>query len=320
LRRVAVTGLVVALLAGTTAAFVITEELKLERSPIGRPRFDRVFSPVCDCPQKTARLVLRLRREDTIEAVIVDEDGSPVRMLASESRRVPGRLVFRWNGRDDAGTVVPEGRYRLRVHLADERRTIVIPNRVRVDTTPPAIELVSFAPREFSPDGDGRNDAAQIAFRSSEWARPVVLVDDELAGRGRWRAGGRSELAWPGTKAGKPLSPGLYAVALQARDRAGNVSEPTTPTVVTVRYIELAGERLRVRRGGVLQFRVLTDASAFHWALRAREARRPLVTGAAATATVATRLPARVRRGRYILRVTASGHSDEAVVLVQARG
>ena len=238
MRRAAVTVLVFALLAGTAAAFVVTEELKLERSPIGRPRFDRVFSPVCDCPKETARLVLRLRRSDTIDAVIVDADGDPVRTLASGSRRVPGRLVLRWNGRNDAGAVVPEGAYQLRVHLADERRTIVIPNRVRVDTTPPTVALVSLAPRLLSPDGDGRSDAARAVFRSSERARPLVLVDGALAARGRVRAGGTSAVAWRGTKDGRPLPAGLYGVALQARDRAGNLSEPTPATAVTIRYIE----------------------------------------------------------------------------------
>ncbi len=49
---------------------------------------------------------------------------------------------------------MPEGRYRPRVHLASERRTIVLPNPIRVDVTPPQIELRSLRPRVFSPDGD----------------------------------------------------------------------------------------------------------------------------------------------------------------------
>jgi hypothetical protein len=319
LRRAAVTGLVVALLAGTTAAFVITEELKLERSPVTRPRFDRIFSPVCNCPREVARLVLRLRREETIDAVIVDDDGDPVRTLASDLRRAPGRLGFRWDGRNDAGAVVPEGPYRLRLHLADERRTIVIPNRVRVDTTPPVVELESLAPSELSPDGDRRSDAARITFSVNEGVQPLVVVDGGVAARGRWRPAGRSAVIWRGTKAGRPLPAGLYAVALQARDRAGNLSEPTTPTAVTIRYIELAGESLRARRGGVLRFRVLTGAEDFRWSLRTRDARRPLLAGTAATATVAIRLAATIRPGRYVLRATASGHSDEAAVVVRAR-
>jgi hypothetical protein len=316
-----VTVLVFALLVATTAAFALTESLKLERSPIAAPRFDRVFSPVCDCPKRTARLVLRLRRADTIDAVIVDGDGEAVRTLASDSRRAPGRLVFRWNGRNDGGAVVPEGWYRLRVHLADERRTIVIPNRVRVDTTPPSVELVSLAPGRISPDGDGRSDAARIVFRSSEWSRPLVVVDGDIARRGWARAAGTSAVAWPGTKAGGPLPAGLYVLALQARDRAGNLSAPTGGAAVTIRYVELSEERLLARRAGVLHFRVLTDALSVRWRLVAGEgnSRRAVLKRTVRAGAVAARLPARIRPGRYVLRVAANGHSDEAAVIVRAR-
>jgi hypothetical protein len=319
LRRAAVTALVLALLAGTAAAFVVTEELKLERSPIARPQFDRIFSPVCDCVKETARLVFGLRSADTIDAVIVDADGDPVRTLASGSRRGRGRVVFRWGGRDDAGALVPEGVYRLQVRLADQRRTIVIPNRIRVDTTPPIVVLEGVAPRRLSPDGDGRNDTARVTFSSSERARPLVLVDGAVAARGRIRAAGTKALAWRGTKAGKPLPAGLYALSLEARDRAGNLSDPTAATAVTIRYIEVAGDTLTARRGGLLRFHVLTDAMRFRWALVAANARRPLLRRSAKTTAVAVRLPARVRPGRYVLRVAANGHSDEAPVVVRAR-
>jgi hypothetical protein len=320
LRRAAVTVLVLALLAGTAAAFVATEELKLERSPIARPRFDRLFSPVCNCPKDTARLVFGLRRGDRIDAVIVDAEGDPVRTLASGSRRERGRVVFRWRGRNDAGALVPEGAYRLQVRLAEQRRTIVIPNRIRVDTTAPAVDLLGVSPRRLSPDGDGRNDVARIRFRSSELARPLVLVDGVLAARARMRAAGTKLLVWPGTKARQPLPAGLYALSLRARDRAGNLSEPTAATAVTVRYIQIAGDALTARRRGVLRFRVLTDALQYRWALVAGNGRRRLITRTAVTAAVAARLPARIRPGRYLLRVAANGHSDEAAVAVRARG
>ena len=134
--------LLLALLAGTTTAFALTEALKLEKSPVSRPRFKAVFSPTCACPQETARLAVRLRDADTIDAVIVDDGGNPVRTLVSRERYAPGRTVFRWDGRDDRGEIVPDGTYRLRLNFAEADRTILIPDTVRVDTRPPAIELV----------------------------------------------------------------------------------------------------------------------------------------------------------------------------------
>lgn len=132
-----VTGLVFSLLAATTAAFAVTEALKLERAPIGRARFTVTFFPACACSRATARLSLQLRKSDTLDATVLDADDDFVRTLLTESRRSPGRIVLRWDGRDDGGTVVPDGRYRLRVHLARAGRTIVVPKVVRVESGRP---------------------------------------------------------------------------------------------------------------------------------------------------------------------------------------
>jgi hypothetical protein len=320
LRRVAVTVLVLVLLAGTTVAFVLTEELKLERSPIVRPRFDLVFSPTCACRRETARLMLRLRRANTIDAVIVDDDGEPVRSLETEVRHEPGRLVYAWDGRSDGGSVVPDGRYRLRLHFARERRTILVPNVVRVDTQPPEVELVNVAPRGLSPDGDGRRDSATIELTTSERAAPLLLVDGVLAVRGREQAAGTGELVWPGTSGDGPLGPGRYALGLQARDRAGNVASARQVVAVRIRYIELAGGLLRARRGGLLRIRVLTDARQFRWTLSSRGRRgRTLLDGTARRAAFALRLPPRIRAGRYVLHVAANGYADDATVVVRRR-
>jgi hypothetical protein len=319
LRRVAVTVLVLVLLAGTTVAFVLTEELKLERTPIAKPRFDVVFSPTCACRQETARLRLRLRRANTIDAVIVDGDGEPVRTLESETRHEPGRLLYAWNGRNDGGNVVPDGRYRLRLHFARERRTILVPNVVRVDTQPPEVELVNVAPRGLSPDGDGRRDSARIEVTTSERAAPLLLVDGVRAARGSVQAAGAGELVWPGTSGDQPLGPGRYTLGLQARDLAGNVASASQVVEVRIRYIELAGGTLRARRGGLLRFRALTDASQFQWALSRGRRGRTLLEGTARRAAVALRLPRRIRPGRYVLRVAANGYAADAVVVVRPR-
>jgi FlgD Ig-like domain len=130
---VAVPVLVLVLLVGATAAFAVSEALKQERSPVVHPRLTKVFSPTCDCAEKTATLSVKLRKQTVIEAVVVDANDKPVRTLASGMRRGPGRITFAWDGRDDAGRIVPAGEYRLRMHVASGDRTIVIPNVVRVE-------------------------------------------------------------------------------------------------------------------------------------------------------------------------------------------
>jgi hypothetical protein len=222
--------LLLALLAGTTTAFALTEALKLEESPVSRPRFKSVFSPTCACPQETARLAVRLRDPDTIDAVIVDEDGNPVRTLVSREPYARGRTVFRWDGRNDRGEIVPDGKYRLRLHFAEADRTILIPDTVRVDTRPPTIELVSLEPRRLERGGEG----ATIVVRLTERARPLLLANGELVLRGPVGDPGRARLTWDGTVEGRALSRGRYALTLEARDRAGNVSAPTEPVIVRI--------------------------------------------------------------------------------------
>jgi hypothetical protein len=222
--------LLLALLAGTTTAFALTEALKLEQSPVSRPRFKSVFSPTCACPQETARLAVRLRDADTIDAVIVDDDGNPMRTLASGERHTPGRTVFRWDGRDDGGEIVPDGTYRLRLHFDEADRTILIPNTVRVDTRPPSIELVSLEPRRLERGGEGTT----IVVRLAERARLLLLANGELILRGPVGDPGLARLTWDGTVDGHPLSRGRYALTLEAQDRAGNVSVPTDAVIVRI--------------------------------------------------------------------------------------
>ena len=141
--------LVLGLLTGTTTALALTQALKLERSPVTAPRFDRVFSPTCGCPTNEARLSLTLRRADTVDADVVDEDGEPVRRLVSGARRGRGVVTFVWDGSSDGGAIAPDGSYRLRMRLRDQHRTIVIPTPVHVDTAPPEVELLRVSPTVF---------------------------------------------------------------------------------------------------------------------------------------------------------------------------
>ena len=307
----------VALIGGTTAAFTLTEALKLQRSPIGKPRIRPFFSPACECPTSTARMRIRLKEEDRLDVVVVDSDGEPVRTLASDVRESPGKLTFTWDGRTDAGTLAPDGTYRLRVHLDEERRTIVVPNATRIDTQPPTAELVSLAPRVLSPDGDGRRDSTTLVVSLDERSRPIVLVDGTPAEEGRRAPAGESELAWPGTRDGRPLRKGTYVVGVQARDRAGNVSPPSSGLTVRVRYVLLGRKTYRPRRAGTLRFRVSTDAARFAW--RLSRGGKVVMRGREKPPTVSVRLPERVERGRYKLKVVANGHRADAAVIVGPR-
>src|SRR5438270_6402778 len=79
--RVLSTAVVLALLAATAVAFVITEGAKLEKSPIVGTKVPfPVFSPSGVGP-KAAEVKFRLRTRQRIEAWIQDREGNRVRVL-----------------------------------------------------------------------------------------------------------------------------------------------------------------------------------------------------------------------------------------------
>jgi hypothetical protein len=301
------TVLVIALLGGTAAAFAVTQGLKNQPSPITAPRVAKVFSPACDCATRVASIQFRLRKPDRVRLQIVDAGGKVVRTLVPGRRLRRGKVSYTWNGRDDAGQFVAQGVYKPRVHLADQHRTIDLPNEMQVDTTAPRIALVSLEPRTISPNGDGRNDRLQIAYRMSEPAHAILFFDGRRVVFTR-RQLQRSSLDWNGKINGKAVLPGEYRVWLGAEDRAGNVSNGKVVHVV-VRYVTLARDEIRAKAGTRFGVRVSADTRV-HWRLRARR-------GTAAPGLLVLRAPR--KPGRYQLVVSVPGYAVGATLIASPR-
>ena len=212
---------VVGLLGGTAAAFALTEQLKLERSPVYRTRVGKLLGPNCRCGLARIPIRFLLRKRETLTVVIVDSHERVVRNLLTRTPRPRGVQTFSWDGRDDSGRVVPAGVYKPRIHLARDRRTILMPNPIRVDTAAPTVSVGSVRPRVFSPDGDGRSDVVRIRVRMSEAARALLFVDGKLGPRLR-RYGTAGVLRWFGSG----LPAGRYRLVVRAVDLAGNLSQP----------------------------------------------------------------------------------------------
>jgi hypothetical protein len=305
LSRLLSTLLVLGLLGGTAAAFAITEGLKLEKSPITRTHITKVFSPTCGCPHDRAKIDFRLRHADTAKVTIVLPRGDTVATLADHYFR-RGTVTLRWDGRNDTGAIVPDGSYRVRVHLAKRHQTINLPNTILVDTTPPTITLKSVQPTVISPNHDGRAEYANISFRVSGPARPLLYVNGKLAGRGRLDRSGAT-LHWFGKSQGRRYPAGTYRLTLRAEDQAGNISKPTPPATVRIRFLALGRPVIRVPAGKRFSVGVSADAKLVRWLLHGR-------MGRASPGTLKLRAPR--RPGRYRLFVTAVGHSQTAVVIV----
>ncbi len=300
--------LVLVLLGGTAVAFGVIEGFKLERSPITAPDIDPTFSPVCRCPQRRALIAFKLRKTRTLTVSVVADGNRLVRTLVA-GKRFHGntrlRLKFHWDGRDEAGALVPDGSYRVRINVGGQHRAIVLPKEIVVDTKPPHVRLVSARPRVISPDGDHRHDELAVGYRVSEPATVRLLVNGNIRVRGaHTRPSGT--LYWPGTANGKPLPAGGYQVQLVARDLAGNRSARTPPVLVRIRYVTVSPARLHVRAGSRLRVRVETDARSVRWTFQGRSGvARPGVLSLLA-----------LRHGRDALVVEARGHRARATVVV----
>jgi hypothetical protein len=299
LARTVSTVLVVCLLGGTAAAFAVTQGLKLDKSPIVDTAIDKRVSPAAGTK---AKIVFRLRKADTVTVSVVDDD-EVVRTLLPRRRISAGRYVLSWDGRDDAGRALPEGTYRPRIRLADERTTTTLPNDIELDTTPPLFEFGDVRPRVISPDGDGRAEGISVRFSSGERVHALLFVQ----GKRRVRTVARESgvIRW-----GAPLRPGRYRVQIAAEDRAGNVSKPVFAGTVRVRYIELARSVIRARAGFRFGVGVSTDAPNYRYRFAARR-------GVGGGRFLRIRAPE--EEGRYRLYVQANRHADSALVIVRPR-
>jgi hypothetical protein len=307
--RIASTVLVVALLAATAAAFALTQGLKLQKSPIFRTEVERVFSPVCACDRgggAEATISFRLREADRIDVEILDGD-RVVRTIERDQSYPRGLVEVDWNGRDDAGEVLPEGQYSPRVRLREARRTITLPNPIRVDVTPPAIQDVEVQPRVFSPDGDGRADRVVVTYRLNEEGRGMLFVNGRRSVYTRFPRTAE-QMVWTGKVRGRAQRPGTYELQVAAHDPAGNLADLTPAGPVVLRYVTLGRDRIPAVAGRRFAVRVSSDAERVRWTLGTR-------SGFARPGTLRIRAP--LQKGRFTLTVTANGRAARAAVFVR---
>jgi hypothetical protein len=306
LARVLSTAILVTLLAGTAAAFALTEGAKLELSPIYATRITgKVFSPGIT----VANIDFRLRKTDHI-TVWMTRDGKRVTTIVPGHTYRRGWVRLQFDGISDNGLTLPDGVYLPVVHLGRSHRTIQLPNPIEIDTRAPAIKVPHRIYTHISPDGDGHNDVFRVHYSLDGPAHAILTV------RGRRVEMTRSQqtqgtLYWNGKIDGRVVRPGSYVLRAAARDAAGNTSKPFAFAVVTVRYILLGRARVLVQPGGRFAVLVLSDAPRVTWLFA-----RDHGTAAVGKGQTTLRLRAPRKRGVYRLYVEASGHAAKALVVV----
>jgi hypothetical protein len=313
--------LVLALLGATAAAFVLTERLKLEKTPITRTQVGRpipgqphrlglaLFSPVCRCKTDHVEVRFFLRKPDRL-TVTIKRGGRTVDTLVADRDYPRGWVRLPWNGIQPTGIVVGDGDdYVPVVHLAHEHRTIALPNPITVDTSPPKISGARAAPLLLSPDGDGHGDRLTVAYTLSEKGRAVLRVGPRVAVRTKFPRL-HDVMHWSGRNGGSTMPKGTYPLRLVARDQAGNATAATRIGNVTIRYVSLGRSIVSVAPGGRFYIRVSADAPV-RWRLGGRQ-------GTVKPGTIVLRAPRKA--GTYRLYVSLGGHAAGARVKVERIG
>lgn len=294
------------LLAATAAAFAITEHLKLIKSPIYGPQVTKRFSPVCGCATDKAEISFKLRHSDSVTVTIVDSGGKVVDTLARGTSVQKNTLTtFRWNGHTTSGVAENGKTYQPQVELTNDHRTILMPNQILVDTSPPKVLSAS--------DGTGllivggRHGVA-IRYAFSEKAHASVYLGGRRIVLGR-RIRAKDKIKWNGKLGGKPIRPGRYVLEVGAVDLAGNETPPAErrSLVVLVRYIALSETSIHVAPGAPFGVQVRAGAQQYTWRFAGTH-------GTGKKASLHLRAPA--RRGHYRLIVTEHGHAAAALVIV----
>jgi hypothetical protein len=295
----------------TAAAFAITERLKLVKSPIyGTVISSPVFSPTCRCVTGKEAISVKFRHGDVVTVSVLDSKLRPLRTLVAAERRPRGQSTFRWEGLTDFGDRAAQGTYRVQIHLQNQHRTILLPNRIGLDTTAPEVANAWPSRTQFSPDGDHFADAISIHYVLSEPGRVAVYFDGHRIIRSHFHPT-KGAVVWGGRVDKHLLPPGVVTLTVGAIDLAGNVTpaDKRTRVRVEIRYIALANHRITgVKAGKPFDIGVSTDAETYSWRLGARHGVKsgPLL-----------RLRAPQQPGRYTLTVREHGHVDRAAVLVK---
>ena len=313
LQRVLSTVALLGLLVATAAAFAITERLKLVKSPIYGTQVSKRLSPVCSCARSKATISVILRHGDDVTVSIVDARRDPVRILAVRRSLPRGRAVWRWDGTSDRGGRAPDGVYHVQIHLLKAHRTILLPNRIALDTQPPSVVHVATSRAAFSPDGDGRADVLRIRYEFDSPAHAVFYLNGrKVLGPTRSHQP-KGAVNWRARVDGATLPQGTYVLWLGGVDLAGNTTPVAQrrPIFVRIRYIEPTRQRIVTRAGAIAGVGVVTDAKEYGWKLAGR-------SGVHSGPVFRFRAPS--RPGRYTLTLSERGHSATTTVVVGKAG
>ena len=119
-------GVFAVLVIATFGAFFVAQRLKNAPPVLGQIGVPGFFSPNGDGRFDVTRLTFRVKETDDISVAVLDASGDPVRELLDGRHVAKGVLVrLKWDGRTDDRARAPDGRYRYRITLQRDRKSVV---------------------------------------------------------------------------------------------------------------------------------------------------------------------------------------------------
>ncbi len=141
-RRVSTAAVVFALLVvATVAAFAWSQRLKRDPLVLDRVTFgtavSRSFTPNGDCRFDKIRIRFRVTKSDQADVQIVKPGGKLIVTLARDTYLKRYHFfTYYWDGRERNDGIAPPGRYKLRVKLLGQERTLVPGGVMRLHRSP----------------------------------------------------------------------------------------------------------------------------------------------------------------------------------------
>ena len=320
------------LVAATFGAFFVAQKLKSGPSVINNVDVVEYFSPVCECPRAVQKITFRLKESDDVTVDVVDEDGGRVARLATaRPARAFAPVRLQWRGTADEGGRAPDGRYRIRIGLRRQGRSVIYPTSFLLDTKPPVPQIrrttgpivAPGRPVELVWRGAARRTVPEFTVLRTDEGEPEPVRTFKGA-RNTRRA------TWDGLDdQGRPVPPGTYAIQIAVADRAGNVGRmPQLPLVpgrvkgvpgIIVRGIAVQPPVKAIAAGQLISFRVDPRGNSYRWSIRRVGEPRPRKRseGRKTNSIIAVRAPGGIS-GAYILEVRAGRYSAQVPVAVQA--
>lgn len=180
--------------------------------------------------------IIDAENDTTVRTIALVYDGPKAGLFQKENGiEIPDQLV--WDGKNDNGDWVSDGRYYYRIEVLDSdvRRGHSRTNQVIVDNTPPQVDLN--APHTvFSPiESAGRNLFIMEQEGSLErlWEGSISDSDGNIVRNFQWKKSEPPNFSWNGRdNQGNLAADGSYSYTITATDEAGNQIEKDFGNIV----------------------------------------------------------------------------------------